>query len=370
MRPKRKTADYKKEFLINENGWLVIIAPIIKEAKSISMYLSTNTLRGFALILFFLLTSCSGNTSIELTPASISMHQVTPIHTSTQTEFWFPVPTPLPTINTENVVDVMVNFLKDNGGCQLPCILGLTPRVSSLISINSLTDYFQKNKMKTEKIILGQSKNETSGRVFLIFRESDERIFTDMSYYYNETGELDTLTFTARSGFINTPSQQGDFYTRLDGPFGLDLLQYYSLQNILTLYGRPSNILIASFPTDPNRPHESYPFTLILFYKEKGFLAEYISQRETEGDYFLGCQPTSYISIASWSPDEQKSLLDAVARMDAQGGVNTLNLDFFKDLEEVTDFTIPEFYETFQSIDDSKCVSTPKELWPEPILNP
>lgn len=332
-----------------------------------------NNFRAILFLFFIAIVGCSKVASTTLTPTSVATIQATQATASkTPTEIVFPTLTSLPPMTTDNAIDVAAGILKNNGGCQLPCLFGLTPGVSGPDSVNALMEYFQKNTIETEDLALGQMEHEVSGGAYLIFRKNDQQVRSNMSYYYDNR-ELDVLTLTNNAAFTKTSPSQHDchicFYIGLDAPYGIELLQYYLLPNILTLYGEPSKIMIASFPTDPNRPRETYPFSIVLYYREKGFLAEYISLRKEQGDRFMGCQPTSYINIVSWSPDNPKSLLDIVTRIGASG-INTLNIDFFKDLEEATEFNIPEFYDEFKTLDESKCVLTPKELWPEPILSP
>src|SRR5688572_9393838 len=224
--------------------------------------------------------------------------------TNLPTEIVSPTATSLPPISLDTASSVMSNFLKTNGGCQIPCLFGLTPGWSEVADVDSLTNYFMENTMETDGITLGALTNEESGSLYLIFQQAGERVYPLVSYYY-ENAHVDMLTLGSEV------SRLSDYQVIYDSPYGLDLLSYYLLSNMLTIYGVPSEVMIRPFPTDPNRPLDAYPFSTVLYYKEKGFLVEYISLRQEQGEYFLGCQPTSYINLVSWFPQKRISLLDA-----------------------------------------------------------
>lgn len=273
-----------------------------------------------------------------------------------------PTPTPFPPITVDNVVNTMTNLLQENGQCKLPCLFGISPDLSDTTSVEAITEYFQNNTVETDEVSLGVNIHDASGSVYLILQKDDENVSTRISNYY-QNEQLEFLTLTSEATRLS--SYTIDF----DAPYGIELMRYYLLPNILTVYGKPTEVWIRPFPTDPNYPDDPYPFSTVLYYKEKGFLIEYVSNRQTQGEHFVGCHPTSYVSVVAWSPKEQKPLAEIVKYISGLG-INDLNVKDFQKLQDATPLNIDEFYDNFRVSGEMKCLSTPKELWPEPIILP
>jgi hypothetical protein len=280
----------------------------------------------------------------------------------TTKEATHPTPTSFPSITVDNAVNTMTNLLQENGQCELPCLFGLSPDLSDTTSIDATINYFHANAVETDDVSLGVNIHDTSGSVYLILQKDDENVSARISYYY-QNDQLEFLTLTSETTRLS--SYTIDF----DAPYGIELMRYYLLPNILTVYGKPTEVWIRSFPTDPNYPEDPYPFSTVLYYKEKGFLIEYVSIRQTQEEHFVGCHPTSYVSVVAWSPQEQKPLAEIVKYISGLG-INDLNVKDFQKLQDATPLNIDEFYDNFIVSGEVKCISTPKELWPEPIILP
>jgi hypothetical protein len=148
-------------------------------------------------------------------------------------------------------------------------------------------------------------------------------------------------------------------------PFFFQVLSYYMLNNLLSEYGPPSTVLIAPFPDDPQYPNEeNIPFSIVLFYPEKGILAQYIMPKEKDNGNLTGCpSKVGYVDVVVWNPETNPPLKKIVSMLSGPG-INKLNVDYFKPVDEVTSMTMEEFYQTFEDPESTACLETAKEIWP------
>ncbi len=269
-------------------------------------------------------------------------------------------PTPFPFITPENARPVMIDLMKGNGGCELPCLFGLTPGVSSQTSIDAWINFFQGQRIDNKNIEMG-------GLGTVIFYNEQTRLYVHYSSTYLSLppgSGLENMVFSTESSNLQLTE------TVYDDVADIKIMEYYSLANILQTYGAPSEIWVLPFPTDPIRPDETYPFSVLLFYPRNHFIVEYVSARQEDSKDYFGCQPTTRINLATWDPDRQKSLVEALVFL---GGVaNELNIGLFRTLLDATGLTIDEFYKMFSDQGKPECLHTPKSIWPfsETIIIP
>lgn len=276
-----------------------------------------------------------------------------------------PSPTNLPPMSTENRKAVLTSFVQENGGCQLPCILGLTPGISSQLAVNSFVRYFQINSREAEDQINNISiyafaDKEWSG-ADLRFFENRVNVSVSMASQITD-GKVERIMFGGQAMQLMDVGAKklfGDLYYE-------DLLKSFSLSTILEVYGRPGQIIIRPFPDDLGHPSPpaQYTFDVVLFYPKQGFVAEYISVRAEDGDNFIGCPTKSYTTrIASWNPAESMSLTEAIKYFSNLDGISETNIREYKQLQDVTSLSLAEFYNVFRMSNTSDCIKTPKELW-------
>jgi hypothetical protein len=136
--------------------------------------------------------------------------------------------------------------------------------------------------------------------------------------------------------------------------------------SLLETYGQPEQIIIRPFPDDQGYPSPpaQYTFDFVLFYPEQGFVAEYVSVRDTKGKDFIGCPTKSYrTQLSTWNPYEAGSIKEAIKYFTNLDGISTENIGEYKQLQDVTSLSITDFYNMFRIPNSSDCVETPKELW-------
>lgn len=318
----------------------------------------------FILLLALLIGACYSSVSNDSVPTKIDGFSTSTPPPPLNPEI--PPPTSLPTISANNSKEILESFVQENGGCKLPCIMGLTPGMSENTEVNSFMQYFQKNTREAE--------NQINNISIWSYLENDQGGIS-LRFFENNRSVSIGLGLIVDGSKLNQLLLSGESYQHLEGgakkQFGdlyfNDLLRQFTLMEILNLYGLPTQILVRPFPDDPGHPSPPAQYTLdfVLVYPEKGFLIQYISERTERGKYFVGCPTKPYsINISAWDPNTPLNLVDAVEYFSNIDGINSQNVSAFKAVENVTSLSIRQFYEIFRNPNSNECIETPKELWP------
>ena len=279
------------------------------------------------------------------------------------------LPTPIASLSIENRKEVLTGFVQENGGCQLPCIFGITPGISDHTAVDALISYLRINSRKTDdqtnNINIDTFTNENSNGARMNFYENKVNVGIIFSAHVVDS-KVEGITFSGQAlqmidiGAIKLFGNQ--YYD--------DLLKPFSLSTVLEIYGQPDQILIRPFPDHEGYPSPpaGYTFDFVLFYLKQGFVAEYIAVRAEAGSNFVGCATKSYITqISSWNPDESISMTEAIKYFSNLDGIYEANISEYKQLQDVTSLSITDFHNMYRISDSSECVQTPKELWPSTI---
>jgi hypothetical protein len=301
---------------------------------------------------------------LTLTPTSSLVHP-----TRTKTPTLESTSTPLPIISTDTAKEILTRFMQDNGGCQLPCVLGLIPGTSSRSAVDSFMEYFQLHSHNSDEqmdnLEVDSYQKKGQGGIDLLFWKNRIRIQFVLDYLLVED-KVSRIIFGVEA-FQHSGQGANEIAHQLyDHPYYYELASAFTLPQILQTYGAPSQILIRPLPTDPEFPQNTqYPFDFILYYPEQGFLVEYIAIRTDTSSSYSGCPTKSIIEISAWDPKETVSLEDAMGGFSRTGSVNPSNLSNFKPIQDVTTYTVQSFYETFRDPRIQKCIQTSKKLWPK-----
>lgn len=283
-----------------------------------------------------------------LTPTSTALPlSATPFPTQTRTPLP-PTLTPLPVLREPGDIKTkLLELLQNNGGCQLPCLLGNTPGIVSLQETKNFLEQF--GLMEIQDMIVRRATLGNLSGISFYFPYSQDAYFDAHISVYKRGNQVEALA-------MNTASRPA-----WDSHYA-DLLQYYLLSQILTDYGEPAQVLIWTFRNDRSRPDvTTWPFYLVLLYPDRGGYLEYEMERVPSGDKFIGCPSKSFVSVAVWSPGDNEAFYTAV-----QGMNNGGDLSPYKPIEEVTSLTVEEFHQVFSNPANKDCITTPIEVWPNP----
>ncbi len=315
-----------------------------------------------AIVLSPVQTGAVNETTVPLTTRTslLSEPAESPVPTLTLVS---PSPTAQPTLTVAKAKEVILDLLKSNGGCQLPCLWGITPGITNMDSFNGSLSTFGEISVAKDVYIHSHSREQNGSITFILWNDNIRIPFV-LSYYKDKEESIDHLTLSAQAGREEGQGVNQSIKAVYGEPFFYQILSYYLLPNILSTYGIPSDILIAPFPDDPDYPSDAkIPFSIVLFYQDKGIFVEYILPKEKIGKYLVGCpKKAGYLTVIVWPPDQHLSI-EIVASMNSGLGMNTLNVDYFKAIENATEMTPEDFYQIFKNPNNTTCIETPKNIW-------
>lgn len=272
-----------------------------------------------------------------------SLKAPTLTHTPTQN---LPTITLIPTLTTEEAKTKLFDLLRNNGGCNLPCIWGYTPEQTNR---NELVDFF-KHFVVTETPEISISKLMRNDRMSISF-------FVRLLSVYIDTG----IMAYENEDLVEALIMDGSANPQWDASYA-EVMKYYMLPQILTNYGKPSQILILTYRDDRQRPDvTAHPFYLVLLYPDQGFFVEYEMNREIKGDKFIGCPSKAFVSISTWNPQNDKAFEKIT-----QGTRLDLYPDEYKSIYDATTMTTDEFFKVFSDPENKDCIQTLIEKWSNP----
>lgn len=269
-----------------------------------------------------------------------------------------PTPTAQAVLSAVEAKSLMLDLLQNNGNCVLPCLWGITPGEKAAEALEPFLARFSQGSTTNGDVALRVNDFDKAGGVHLSFVDDKLEVGIALSYYRagDRVGQLVLSTDATKSA-----PEQGQVFG--DSNFN-QLVQYYALPHILSEYGRPTQVLIAPFPADPDYPSPEWiPFSVVLYYPDEGILVEYLSPREIRGDQYIGCPHKAHVYATVWDPQRKPTLSEIVTKLSGRG-INELNVDYFKPVEEVTSTDLDGFVEEFKDMQTLTCLETRISLWP------
>lgn len=140
-------------------------------------------------------------------------------------------------------------------------------------------------------------------------------------------------------------------------PVYVEMWRDYFLPDILTKYGKPSEIFLDTTRLSGD-PSNVFPFVIWVIYPDQGFLIRYEGDNTKVGDNIRICPLQSGIDIISWRTET--STYERFIKGDMAMGTSLGP----QPLEEMTDFDVESFYERFKDAQFETCFDTPASLWP------
>jgi hypothetical protein len=334
------------------------------------------------LLVIFSLAGCTRTVSSTqiLTPVTTQQLQtrtstlqvsMTPTSTTrprTATPTIIPTATTQPTLSVEEARTLLFELLQDNGGCQLPCLWGQTPGKTDTRSLDTFFAHFGEISIDNDFYI--NTRNSSNGRythaAFILWKsDTDAFLVSFLDFTYQRTDdEMNLFELYAEASRRSGEPPNDTANPSYGDSFFDQLLQNYMLQQILSNYGQPTQVVVMPYYDNPlNDPDFIIPFSLSLFYADQGIFVEYLFPRETVGDHYVGCPwKAAYIILQVWSPESHPSLSEIIQGNSV--GINSLM--FTKSIEESTSMTLEQFYQRFKDPNNTSCLETPIDLWTLP----
>jgi hypothetical protein len=130
--------------------------------------------------------------------------------------------------------------------------------------------------------------------------------------------------------------------------------QYYSLQNLLTVYGKPDQIYFVLDTGIANMGLGIDLYLLSIEYQTKGWMAVFDMPLRQRENIFLGCPSEAFVNLRIWSPANKPQ--DAFV-----GGFGGDDTSYLFTIEEATSMTLEEFYQKFKD-PTTACLETPADI--------
>ncbi len=225
-----------------------------------------------------------------------------------------------------------MSLLKNNGNCLLPCWWGITPGVTKWAVANQFLATF--------------AKSITQGGIYEV--PQDQGVYLATNY------AVDTVLGTS-------PQETHVIYEVIDGV--VDLIYVYpdgtfwhfQLNQILTTYGKPSEVWVDAEPGSP----AGDVFHLYVFYRLQGFIANYDDYPMTKsGNILRSCPNSSGPTLKLWVPGQRQTFYSA-----EWGPGTSAGPSYARPLEVATGMTIDTFFQTFKTLDTSQCLKAPVDIW-------
>jgi hypothetical protein len=285
-------------------------------------------------------------------PSATATSPSTPISTLTST----PIvrPTLPPTYTVDQAYTELLELLRSNGGCQIPCIIGLDPLVSTsndaLVALSPLSSItsFLAHEEGDSYFYFDVPINNNLLIIDISYSLEHDRDVIEIIYLYAE------LLRAVDDGFeviFNSP----EFYR---------ILELFSLKSILMTYGPPNEIYIRADLMQIDQPIPYHPFYLLLAYPDKGFFIEYVSSIEQQEGMVIACPVHSYFRIWTFREEDDADFRE-ILQDDPFFKDYIPDFPGYKAIAEATKIGVDEFYELYFG-NEQYCLESPREIWPYP----
>lgn len=244
--------------------------------------------------------------------------------------------TPLPTMPSAEAAKLVLDFMKNNAGCQFPCWWGITPGDTTW------------ENARRRLIPLSYNNDLSKENVYIYNKKSDDSFSAGFSFMLGET--VIDQGYVIKNNIVEYIEIRSDVGT-------------YTLLSLVLAYGKPEEVWVGTYNY---AIQGQLPFDLLLEYPTKGFLAYFAgSTGQINQDIVNMCykDPKVY-ALDLWNPDSKYSL-EQIAKV---GGLFNLRLGFdtFKRLQDTTSLSIDAFVEKVNN-DKVICISTPAKYWKSPF---
>lgn len=294
------------------------------------------------------LTVTASSTPIPASPTSTATHTPTPTTTRRPTRTPTPAPTATlepttyPTLDSQGRLNFVLQALKTNEGCQLPCWWGITP-----------------GKTTWEEMV-----NTFAKQGIGFYQEGQPDLgLTTKDNYRQETVDV---TFQRNDDFVQSIDIETMYYYFMAKPQYAEAWKSYSIDQVLSQYGIPTQVYldltIGAYDWTPGMVQT---YDLWLEYASKGIAIRYPGEliRDNQGWYVCPIFNSAYgITIKLRAPGSQGSIVTLDADNPFQLGGT---------LKKLTGTNLQQFYELFKNLPQGcLLVIDPNPWWYDKITLP
>jgi len=262
------------------------------------------------------------------TSTAVPLPSITPTVTRTATPVWIP----LPTLAPEQAEEAIMELLRTNGNCRLPCWFGVVPGVTTWSEARRIFEPFAtiEDNWRTKVMVQGEYQ-----------------ILSDHSVIFQVPGE-------ERESGGSISDQGGIVATIFVGP-NAARNGGFVFSRLLSEYGKPDQVHLDIVA---HVPEPGIPFDLILYYPEQNILLYYQLEGDNDGGSLCvdlkGASPRMFF----WSDESNWEVpYDELPLWAAFGD------RFPVEIEKVTDYSVESFYETFKDPNASQILCSDVSHW-------
>lgn len=236
-----------------------------------------------------------------------------------------PTPAATPTLTSEQLADNFTRLMTENGGCELPCWWGIVPGESN---IETIAEQFVPQGLvwwEEWKQLEDSSSRSSAALTF----EIDENIIQTINVWGGGEGD----------GFVQDWGR-------------------YSLDQVLTRYGTPSQVFVYY----PWRPDPDTPplYHLLLFYETLGIEIDYVGTSQDinkeETQVCPNLREVFQINLLLYQPARISNIVETVIPPETISFIAGPEIVYdLIEWEQATGTTLDSFYETFKGGNASSC---------------
>lgn len=247
-------------------------------------------------------------------------------------------------LSAEEKRNLILDLLKNNAGCELPCWWGFAPGETTR---NDVMNFFQKIGEKPAGEIISSDQYVIRYEIEI----PDHNTHLVQTYYsYHDLIfmiQIQTAFVNDRETSYSTSTYREDF-------------QQYQFHKILNTLGKPKDIRLLTYAGVPGGGQ--IPFHLLLFYPKDGIAAEYNGNSQFFGKNIHICPNQYPFNLYLWSSVE---LVQASTSLRGEWWeLVQEKINEYQTIKDATGISIEDFFDMFQ--DDEKgllCFDTPADIW-------
>lgn len=272
-------------------------------------------------------------TKVPLTTTSTIMPSDTPTPSATFTQV-------VPTLSVEQQIEFVLFQLKQATVCQLPCWWDVQPGIRVWGEVG---DFYYGNGIKPQKY---KNTYEVHWRI----PYKNKTIGLGVIYYLKSATNpiIDVIVIGAQMSNENSLIFSDEIF---------EFLPMFRVDAMLSMYGKPDTIQI--YTSGIGNEYGQIFFGIELYYSSLGIRIQYTGTAVVQGNDFLFCpRNQSFDAVLLWNPVET----DNSVLMQSSGNY-FISKSIGKDLSEVTELQIEDFFDMYVEPQSSRCLSTPMQHW-------
>ena len=301
---------------------------------------------------------------------------ITPASTTTQTQTPEPLYESTPTIEisltptiekTQFSIqkDFLLEVIENNGGCDFPCVWGITPGETNYSEAEKMFESIQTGSQDSFKIFHEAFEDIPSVSVSLQYFTHSPDIQESARAIFDYLEDEKTIVFVSfgYSKYIYHANSEIETKNISDLPIN-QILSEYKLSTVLQNYGKPDEVYIGIITGIQPEGNRYDVFNLILFYRELNLAIQYNDELKVSYQDLSVCLNNTNIRINSWDINYFSTLDYPYREMGLI--VNPENSSYYyqkNSFEETFSMSVDNFVRLYSNPEYQECLTTTAGMW-------